>query len=161
MLDAIRAFFARQSTQESKTDIGREDPHLIRVASCALLLELAYADGEFSDVERARIEDALGRHFGLDAAATRELLVLAADARRTSIDHFQFTRLIDDGFDIGQKMVLAEVMWGVILADGQLADHEAYLVRKIANLLHLEPAYLSQARKAVTSNQSDSPNGAA
>ena len=44
-------------------------------------------------------------------------------------------------------MVLAEVMWGVILADGEIAKHETYLVRKLANLLDLEPAYLSQARK--------------
>jgi len=43
-------------------------------------------------------------------------------------------------------MVLAEVMWGVILADGELAAHETYLVRKLANLLDLEPAYLAQAR---------------
>jgi uncharacterized tellurite resistance protein B-like protein len=38
----------------------------------------------------------------------------------------------------------------VILADGQIAQHEAYLVRKLANLLDLEPAYLAQARKAAT-----------
>ena len=37
--------------------------------------------------------------------------------------------------------------WGLILADGQIARHEAYLLRKIANLLDLEPGYLSAARK--------------
>jgi uncharacterized tellurite resistance protein B-like protein len=47
-------------------------------------------------------------------------------------------------------MVLAEVMWGVILADGEISRHESYLVRKLANLLDLAPAYLAQARNAAT-----------
>jgi uncharacterized tellurite resistance protein B-like protein len=47
-------------------------------------------------------------------------------------------------------MVLAEVMWGVILADGELATHETWLVRKLAHLLELEPGYLAEARKSAT-----------
>lgn len=152
MLDAIRAFLRGPvAAAPPPSPAPEEDPGSgIQVAACALLLELAHADGEFSDVERARIEEALGRHFGLDGAAVQELLALAADERQKSIDHFRFTRQINERYDIGQKMVLAEVMWSVILADGQVADHEGYLVRKLGHLLDLEPAYLSQARKAVT-----------
>ena len=51
-------------------------------------------------------------------------------------------------YDVGQKMVLAEIMWGLVLADGTIADREQYLTRKIANLLDLEPGYLSQAKAA-------------
>ena len=76
------------------------------------------------------------------------LITLADAQRRQSIDHYQFTRLIAAEFDLGQKMVLAELMWGVILADGELATHETWLVRKLAHLLELEPGYLSQARQA-------------
>jgi len=39
-------------------------------------------------------------------------------------------------------------MWGVILADGRLSDHETRLVRKMASLMELEPAYLAEARRA-------------
>ena len=122
----------------------------VQVAACALLLELAYADGEFSDSERTHIQAALARHFALDETMAQELLTLAAAEREHSIDHFQFTRLINDQYDLSQKMVLAEVMWGVILADGHIAEHEAYLVRKLANLLNLEPGYLAQARRAAS-----------
>ncbi len=86
----------------------------------------------------------------LDEATARELLELAETERRQSIDHFQFTRIIAAQYDLSQKLLLAEVMWGVILADGTIAEHEAYLVRKIANLLELEPGYLNQARRAAT-----------
>ena len=146
ILDAIRSLFDRQAAQAPHA--SRSAPDAVRVAACALLLELAHADGEFSPQEQHHIEAALARHFGLDAGATHELLTLAAAERLESIDHFNFTRVINQQFDLSQKMVLAEVMWGVILADGKLAEHEAYLVRKLANLLNLAPAYLSQARQA-------------
>ena len=120
----------------------------MQLAACALLLELAHADGEMSPAEQIHIEAAVQRHFGLDDATARELIALAEAERRQSIDHFQFTRLIATEYDLGQKMVLAEVMWGVILADGQLATHETWLVRKLAHLLELEPGYLAEARKS-------------
>lgn len=150
MLDTIRDFVARTIAPRSAPPPSPADPRPpgVQIAAAALLLELAHADGEFSDGERQHIEHAIGRHFGLDEPTVRELLELAEAERRQSIDHFQFTRLLADQYDLGQKMVLAEVMWGVILADGTIGHHEAYLVRKIAHLLQLEPAYLSEARRA-------------
>ena len=151
MLDAIRNFVSQHieraapPTSDTPAPAASRD---VRLAACALLLELAHADGEFSASERAHIESALDRHFGLDEATARELIELAEVERTQSIDHFQFTQLIVDQYDLGQRMVLAEVMWGVILADQEIAQHEASLVRKLAKLLDLEPAYLSQARRA-------------
>ena len=156
MLDAIRNFVSRTITGTAAPAVRSAEPSAagrpigVQVAAAALLLEIAHADGEFSAVERAHIESALGRHLGLDEPTTGELLALAEGERRQSIDHFQFTRLIVEQYDLGQKMVLAEVMWGVILADGTIGNHEAYLVRKIAHLLELEPGYLSEARRAAT-----------
>jgi uncharacterized tellurite resistance protein B-like protein len=151
LLDSIRGFVSRRilgapaSPDASAAHTPR--PSGVQVAACALLLELAHADGEFSPAERAHIESAVGRHFGLDESTTRELLALAEAERRESIDHFQFTRLIAEQYDLGQKMVLAEVMWGVVLADGEIATHEGWLVRKLAHLLELEPGYLAEAKK--------------
>jgi uncharacterized tellurite resistance protein B-like protein len=151
MLDAIRRFVNERLTGPGHS-AGSEDPtsrhQRVQLAACALLLELAHADNEFSDDERRHIESTMGRHFGLDQAAVAELLTLAEAERTQSLDHFQFTRLIAAEYDLGQKMVLAEVMWGVILADGRLSDHETHLVRKMASLMQLEPAYLAQARQS-------------
>ena len=158
MLDAIQRFVQRNiirpAAPEAAPDPRTPAPSGVQLAACALLLELAHADGEFSDAERLHIESAVGRHFGLDDATTRELLALAEAERRDSIDHFQFTRIIAEQYDLGQKMVLAEVMWGVILADGQIATHEGWLVRKLAHLLELEPGYLADARRAADQRRS-------
>ena len=150
MLDAIRTFVSRRilAPGESPRQTTAAGPSGVQLAACALLLELAYADGGMSSGEQAHIERAVRQHFGLDEDTARELIDLADAERRQSIDHFQFTRLIAAEYDLGQKMVLAELMWGVILADGELATHETWLVRKLAHLLELEPGYLSEARRA-------------
>jgi len=153
MLDAIKSYVTRRIVGAEPGPQPAGDtagPAPLQLAACALLLELAYADDEFSPAERAHMESALGRHFGVDTATTRELIDLAEHERQTSIDHYQFARTIAQHYDLGQRMVLAEVMWGLILADGQISEHESYLLRKLANLLDLAPAYLAQARRAAT-----------
>jgi uncharacterized tellurite resistance protein B-like protein len=152
MLEAIRAFVSRRMAPPVAGASDAQSFPGIQVAACALLLELAYADGEFTEPERVHIQSALARHFALDEAIAAELLTLAARQRAQAIDHFQFTRLVNEQYSLSQKMVLAEVMWGVILADGRIADHESYLVRKLANLLNLEPGYLAEARRAAASD---------
>ena len=144
MWDAIRSLFASRPDDTSPRAPEGVDP--VHLAACALLLEIAYADGEFTAPERTHLEDVLVRHFGLSKEGRDKLLATAEEERKRSVDHFQFTSVLLRSYDVGQKMVLAEVMWGLVLADGQIADHEAYLTRKICNLLELEPAYLSTAK---------------
>ena len=150
MLDAIRTFVSRRilAPGDSPRQTPASRPSGVQLAACALLLELAHADGSMSPSEQAHIDRAVRQHFGLDEETARELIALADAERRQSIDHFQFTRLIAAEYDLGQKMVLAELMWGVILADGELATHETWLLRKLGHLLELEPGYLSEARRA-------------
>lgn len=143
MLDALKRLLA--SSIPSTPSPAKGAPEL-QVAAAALLLELAHADGEFSADEQAHIRAALSRHFALDDEAVTALLAYAEEARQGSIDHFAFTRTVAAQYDAGQKLVLAEVMWGVILADGTVAEHEAYLIRKISNLLDLAPGYLAEAK---------------
>jgi uncharacterized tellurite resistance protein B-like protein len=152
MLEAIRRFVSERliGSPDVSAPGAAAEPSRVQLAACALLLELAHADGEFSPQERQHIERTLVRHFGVDETTGAELLRLAQAERAQALDHFQFTRLIAAEYDLGQKMVLAEVMWGVILADGQLSNHETHLVRKLASLMQLDPAYLAQARRSAS-----------
>jgi uncharacterized tellurite resistance protein B-like protein len=156
MLDGIRRF-VRERLVGGASPAGETSAHAgfsrVQLAACALLLELAHADGEFSPEEHAHLERTLVRHFGLDEATSDELMRLAEAERAQSLDHYQFTRLIAVEYDLGQKMVLAEIMWGVILADGRLSDLETHLVRKMASLMQLEPAYLAQARRTAAGQE--------
>jgi uncharacterized tellurite resistance protein B-like protein len=149
ILESIRRFVAdRLAGDQAGPTAAPGGPTRVQLAACALLLELAHADGEFSPEEQAHLRRALGRQFGLDKATGDELLRLAEAERAQSLDHFQFTRLIAVEYDQGRKMELATTMWGVILADGRLSDHETHLVRKLGSLMQLDPAALSAARRA-------------
>ena len=150
----VRTFFQREMSpppEASEAPESRPVRERLHLAACALLLELVYADDEFSDAERAHMEGALGRHFGLDEGTARELIDLAEAERAAAVDLYQFTSLIRSRYDLGQKTVLAEIMWGLVLADGDLAQHEAYILRRIANLLDLKPGFLAEARKRARS----------
>lgn len=183
MLDAIRSFFSSRIDADDRDAAGepadaaeaapgdtagaaapaeggagsggRLPERRARLAACALLLELAWADDEFSASEREHLEGTVRRQFGLDEDETSELLELAHREQERAVDLFQFTRLIDRHFTLGQKMVLAEAMWGLVYADGTLASREGYLIRKISNLLHLEPGYLAEARERVEEGGAD------
>ena len=149
VIDKIRSFFARemQPPAEGAGDEAAASAQELRLAACALLLEVACADDDFSVEERLHLRNLVRRHFGLKKEAADELIVLAEDERRSRVDLWGFTTLIRANYSTGQKMVLAEAMWGLVLADGDLAGREDYLMRKISKLLGLRPGYLSEARK--------------
>ncbi len=152
LIDTIRALIfpnasadtAPSAATPSGADAASRDP--VALAACVLLLEIAHADGEFSEVERTHLANILDRHFSLPADSGRALMDAAERERQQSVDHFSFTQQLKREFDHGQKMVLAEAMWGLVIADGEVSDHEHYLTRKISNLLDLEPGYLSAAK---------------
>ena len=152
MLDAIREFFLTSMQPPSDAD---GDPDVrgpdarnpdVRMAACALMLELVWADDEFADEERQHLEAAVRRHWGLGEDRADELIRVAEQERRQATDLYQFTRLIREHYSLGQKMVLAEILWGLVYADGELSSREDYLMRKISGLLDLKVAYLSEAR---------------
>src|SRR5262245_1755812 len=142
LIDSIKRLFKQESApNEPAGTPGAVNP--LHLAACVLLLDIAHADGEFSDTERRHIESVLERHFSLPPDAGKALMELADVERGRAVDHFAFTTQLRTNYDVGQKMVLAEIMWGIVLADGKIAEHEHYLTRKISNLLELEPGYLS------------------
>lgn len=149
-MDSIRALMTGGEAERPVADatsgeaLPAVDP--LHLAACALLLEVAHADGQFAPAERAHLESVLVHHFSLGPEMGARLIALAESERARSIDVFQFTSQLKESYDLGQKMVLAEVIWGLVLADGRIAEQEQYLTRKIANLLDLEPGYLSAAR---------------
>ena len=149
LVNAIRSLFGSASEEVAPTPTGNKpgvDP--LHLAACVLLLDVAFADGEFSEAEHSHLEAVLERHFALPPKGGRKLLEVAETERQNSVDHFQFTAQLQRDYDTGQKMVLAEIMWGLVLADGEIAEHEQYLTRKISNLLGLAPGYLSAAKAA-------------
>ena len=147
MFEALKSLFGRKHSGDTPADPQRG----LQVAACALLLEMAHADDEFTVEERDRIESLVSRHFSLDAEASRELMALAERERREAADLHQLTAVINRHYDEGQRLLLSELLWRVVDADGRLSEHESYLAQKLATLLDLRPGYLAEARKRARS----------
>lgn len=145
MIAWLRSLFARTEPEEEAS--RPPSPEELRVAACALLLEVAYADDDFVPNERQHLAEVVRRHFRLKPDDAHELISAAEDERRESVDLWAFTALVREHYSVGQKMVLAEAMWGLVLADGQIENREDWVMRKISGLLGLKAGYLSEARR--------------
>ena len=154
MLDSIRSFFAASMAPESpEEEVGEEG---VRLAACALLIEIAHADDDFTEDERQHLSSAVRRQYGLEDEEAEQLIELAERARASAVDLWQFTKLIKQNYSLGQKMVLVEVMWGLVYSDGELSSHEESLMRRVCHLLDLAPGYLADVRKRVESRRDES-----
>ena len=148
MIRAIRNLFGVTASPQVPFESPQSEKD-IRFVACALLLEIAHADSDFTDDEKQYLESAVRRQFDLNKEEAGRLLDLAEAERSKAVDLWQFTSLIAEEYSVGQKLILAEMMGGVVYSDGNIAGEEAYLMRKIWNLLRLEPGYLAEARKRV------------
>ena len=131
----------------------------VRLAACALLIEIAYADDDFTSDERQHLLSAIRRQYGLDEERAEELIRLAEQARANAVDLWQFTKLIKSTYSLGQKVVLLEVMWGLVYSDGELSSHEESLMRRVCHLLDVAPGYLSDVKKRVRPVPDSPENG--
>ena len=138
MLDGIRGFFTAHVAPAAPVASGRR----LEVAVCALLLEAAHADADFSAAEREIVGALLGERFGLAGPEVGELMALAEAERARSADLYGFTRLIAETYDDAGKRTLLEMLWRVIYSDGRLEAHEDALMHKLAHLLGLHHADL-------------------
>lgn len=130
VLDGIRSFFASKVAQQ---EAAGSDP--VSIAACALLLEIAHADTFFGAEEQERILRHARDELKIPEADLEEVLRLAEEERRESVDLYQFTRLIAESFSREQRLRLIEAIWGVVYSDGLLSAAESQLARRIAELL--------------------------
>lgn len=149
MLDVVKKFFQKDDVVD-KTEIKKEDSaERIQVATCALLLEVANSDDEFSDIEEENIIQILKRDFGLSDEYAKELIQLSDRERKESIDLWQFTHLINEHYSPEEKIKIIEMVWKVIYADGKLDKYEDHLAHKLSNLLQLTHEQLIDAKLKV------------
>jgi len=145
MIDLVKRFFGKNTESTSRA----RDPgsvHDIRVATCALFLEMAAIDGEFTDSERENMLSILKKDLGLSDEYAAALLEASNEELKRSIDLWKFTNLINDNYSPQEKVQIIEMVWKIVYTDGKLDMHEDYLVHKLANLLRLNHKQLIDAK---------------
>jgi len=143
MLDKLNALFSRPNDIRAHEPLSVSE---IQIATAALLLELAGIDSEFSERERNAIVELLKARFHLSDRDVSQILTASQHQLDQKIDLYYFTNLINENFDISQKISVMELMWQVIYADGQLDGYEDFLVHRYAKLLRLDHRQMIAAK---------------
>jgi uncharacterized tellurite resistance protein B-like protein len=121
----------------------------LRLATAAVLLDIAYADGTFTPAEGGNVVEYLQKTFSLTAGDAQELIDAAKGIRDHTIDHFAMTNYIRKNVALTERIEIVKTMWRTAYADGKLTEYENYLIRKLADLLGLEHHVMIDAKVSV------------
>ena len=137
MINRIKDFFV---DREAKAADGGERHSVdeYNLAAAALLVHAARIDDAFATIEKRQIFEILRTRFSLDTAETEELMAAAEQREENSIQILGFTKTLKDAFTYDERVGVMEMLWEVVLADGELDVHEDQLMRRIGGLLYIE-----------------------
>jgi len=157
MKHTIKRFFNRVS-QESSGTSGNRNVRDVRVATCALFLEMAHLDDTFTKEETQIIISILKEKHQLSDEHVDHLLEEAGRELKESIDLWQFAKLINANYSIDEKMEVIKILWEIVFVDGKMDRYENYLMHKVATLLRLSNEKLIDAKLAVLHGSSNGPD---
>ncbi len=148
MKDLFTSLF-RKFTESQVANIKKSNQQDVLIATCALFLEMAYIDGEFTEAERDKIVSILKNQYELPEDYIQELLTTSQREREGSIDLWKFTNQINQNYSIEEKIRIIELIWKIVYTDGKLEKYEDYLIHKISRLLNLKHSELISAKLRV------------
>jgi uncharacterized tellurite resistance protein B-like protein len=131
----------------SAQEFGQADGQArVRIATCAIMLEAANSDDEFTEDERTGILETLSDEFQLSSDEALELVEIAQQRLDESIDLWGFTNTINKALSEQEKVGILEAIWRIIYSDGRLSSHEDSLVHKLSFMLGLRHEQLIEAK---------------
>jgi uncharacterized tellurite resistance protein B-like protein len=148
MLNQIKLFFEQHLALSAPEETTEEK---LQLATIVLFLEMMYMDDKVEPREQEIILSLIHQNFSLTTEQADSLIELAEQQRKAATDYFQFTSLINKEYSLEQKVRLIESLWKIAFIDGDLEMNEEYLVRKIADLLHVPHTDFIMAKNRVGS----------
>ena len=155
MLSKIRDFFQENIAIEEKVADAKKPDNRVAIATCALLLEMAHTDEEFSEIEEAEIKKIMQSEFNLAEDKVDAIIKLSDEERKESLDLWQFTNLINENFSKEEKIRVVEYIWQVIYIDEKVDQYEEYLIRKLSYLLNVDHKDMIDAKLRIKYQEED------
>ena len=142
MFDYIRKILSADSnaeTSEAADSVERVDHHKqLQVATAALFIEMARADGVFSVEEREQVISSLQKQFGLEAEYVNDLVELSKTQLLDSVSLYEFSSIINEHFSNDDKLELLKNLWRLIYTDQKLDKYEDRLIKIIGGMINIE-----------------------
>ncbi len=148
MLNKLSRFIERHLQPAGGSSPVLSD-HQKQLAVAALLVEVAMADHQFSEVELHNLTLILERKFSLSNDELTELISLAKNETNHATSLHQFTQLINQYCTTEEKFKLMKAMWEMAYADGNVDKYEDYIIRKVADLIYVPHTEFIRAKSLV------------
>jgi uncharacterized tellurite resistance protein B-like protein len=148
MVTTFNKFF-KKYIKPSATGSADVSERSLQLATAALLIEMMRADAEITGDERRMVMSTIMTRFYLTEEESSALLQFAEEKIRKATGYYEFTSLINRGFNYEQKVRVIENLWEVAFTDEYLDKHEEHMVRRIADLIYVEHKDFIDAKLSV------------
>ncbi|AOY87273.1 hypothetical protein BKP64_03205 [Marinobacter salinus] len=141
MIERLKKLFA--APEPGKTE---PDAHQLAIAATALMVQLSRVDHNEDERELQTIVDFAVESHQVTREEAEAILKDALDHADDATSLYEFTGQINEQLDQSSKQALLESIWRVAFADGRIDKYEEHLIRRMADLLHLNHREYMQAR---------------
>src|SRR5210317_1758595 len=98
MFEHIKKILSNENRESLKSENSFNFKKQLKIATAAIFIEMAKADGEFSDEEREHIIKSLKNRFGLEEEYVSELIELSQAQLKESVSLYEFSGVINESF---------------------------------------------------------------
>ena len=141
MLAQLKKLFA-----ETESQTHEPNNHQLAVAATALMVQLSRVDNNEDERELQTIVDCAVKAHQITRDEAEAILQDALAHADDATSMYEFTGQINEHLDQNAKQSLLESIWRVAFADGRIDKYEEHLIRRMADLLHLNHREYMQAR---------------
>lgn len=152
MLDYLRKILSPPVEKQNTSPMpgkSKDDKRKLEIATCALFVEMAKADGDFTEDERNKIIKVMKETFTLEDECVNDLIELSEQKIKESISLYEFTSIINEKYSNEEKFELIKNLWKLIYIDKTLNMYEDHLVKKIGTMLNLDHKRIIEAKLIV------------
>lgn len=144
MITTIQTLLKRY--MQASAAVQGDSEQALRLATAALLMEVARADHDIKDEEREAVRRIIEDYYSVSPKQARELAAAAESHADDATSLFPFTRLITSECSMEDRIKIVGMLWKVSCADGHIDAHEEHLVRKVADLLYVRHSEFIRAK---------------
>tara|TARA_B100000475_G_scaffold41315_1_gene26908 strand:- start:514 stop:975 length:462 start_codon:yes stop_codon:yes gene_type:complete len=147
----IKKFFGEKSSKKENQD--ELSSSVIEEAVVVLLLRAANIDGKKDEQEIGAIKRLIIQQFNYDEEKADILITSASEKEESSADLFEWSKIINDHYDLDSKKIVFSMMCEIICADGLIDPFESNLIRRLSGLLYISDKDAGAIKKKVMNNK--------
>ena len=144
MINLLRNFFENKEIDQNSEDSNLE-------LLCGLMIEAANSDGDIGVEEIKKIRETLINIFKENPEEVDSLLEQSIKNSNNSKSLYYYSSKINKNYSDEKKILLIEILWEIVLADGQVHDYESSIIRRLSGLLYISDINSGNARKRALS----------